>query len=307
MCARRRVRPIWHSAAACSRRTSRRWPAFTASLTAEGLSAEAFTGAGIAAQRQGMLGTAREYLEHARKLAPRSAIAHGNLGIVRLAQKDYHDARSAFRSAMALSDGDGDEALRRNLERAEMAIAARESGAADDPAATRRVVRLGSDSFRLTEKPGGGDNAETPAAAGTHPASAGVTDDASAARTGLVRTGADKTGAADGSGDEEAGPLMRPLSADKTAESSGKAGPAGSEAADGMPATGVAAGAVEAGTGSRTKSGIPAPIPAVGKAAEETVGGTAGGTAEGAAEGAVWPTGTETAALAGDEIEYGAR
>ena len=46
--------------------------AFTASLSAEGITPEALTGAGIAAQRQGMLGAARQHLEHARTLALRN-------------------------------------------------------------------------------------------------------------------------------------------------------------------------------------------------------------------------------------------
>lgn len=126
--------------------------AFTTSLGVEGISAPALTGAGIAAQRQGLLGAARDYFERARDVAPRSVVTHSNLGSVLLALKDYHGARAEFRSALMLS-GDADQpALERQLARAELAIAERESTDRMDPAATQRVVRLGSDSFRLTEK-----------------------------------------------------------------------------------------------------------------------------------------------------------
>lgn len=127
--------------------------AFTRSITAEGLTPEALTGAGIAAQRQGLLSTARRYLVHARDMAPDSAIAHNNLGVVLLMLKDYDGARVAFRSALKLTGDENEEAIRRNLERAETALAARDEEAEADPAATQRVVRLGTSAFRLTEMP----------------------------------------------------------------------------------------------------------------------------------------------------------
>lgn len=126
--------------------------AFTASMSVEGISAEALTGAGIAAQQQGMLGAARRYFEHGRDLAPESPIAHSNLGVVLFRLKEYDDARSAFRIALALSGGDS-EAVRRNFERAESALAALGEGHESDPALAQRVVRLGTDEFRLTALP----------------------------------------------------------------------------------------------------------------------------------------------------------
>ena len=122
--------------------------AFTASMGAEGLTAEAMTGAGIAAQRQGLLTAARRYFEAARDLAPRSATVHNNLGVVLFELEEYHAARAAFRTALGLS-GRESEAAQENLARAEAAIA-RQGPLADDPGAPR-VVRLGTDRFRITE------------------------------------------------------------------------------------------------------------------------------------------------------------
>ena len=141
--------------------------AFTTSLSVEGLSPEALTGAGIAAQRQGMLGAARLHLEHARTLAPNSVAAHQNLGMVLMMLKDYHAARTAFRSALVLSGDEPNETARQNLERAEIAIAALEAGRYPDPAATQRVVRLGTDAFRIAERTDLGPAGEAETEAGT--------------------------------------------------------------------------------------------------------------------------------------------
>ncbi len=126
--------------------------AFTASLSLEGLSAEAMTGAGIAAQQQGLLRSARRYFERARDLRPDSVIAHNNLGVVLFMLEEYYGARDEFRAAWRLS-GEQSEMARRNLDRAEEAIALIEAGEKLDPAYTYRVVRLGSDQFRLVKKP----------------------------------------------------------------------------------------------------------------------------------------------------------
>ena len=122
--------------------------AFTASMSTEGVTPEAMTGAGIAARRQGLLTAARRYLEEARSLAPRSPAVHNNLGVVLLELKEYHAARAAFRTAVELS-GDENEAARENLARAEAAI----SGQAPptDDAGRPRVVRLGTDRFQIVE------------------------------------------------------------------------------------------------------------------------------------------------------------
>ncbi len=123
--------------------------AFTASMSTEGMTAEAVTGAGIAARRQGLVTAARRYFEKARELAPRSATVHNNLGVVLFELEEYHAARSAFRTAMELS-GEGDQAARENLLRAEAALARGRGEAAEYPG-TPRIVRLGTDRFRITE------------------------------------------------------------------------------------------------------------------------------------------------------------
>lgn len=125
--------------------------AYSTSLGTEGVSVEALTGSGIAAREQGMLHRARRYFEHARDLAPGSANVHYNLGVVLLALNEYDAARSAFRTALALSGGD-DAHIRHGLERAEAALAAG-NGATGRAVPARRVVRLGKDEFRLTAQP----------------------------------------------------------------------------------------------------------------------------------------------------------
>jgi Tfp pilus assembly protein PilF len=124
--------------------------AFNVSLSAEGISAEAMTGAGVAAARQGLLTTARRYFENARDLAPGSATAHNNLGVVLFWLRDYDAAAAAFRSALALPGGDS-EAVRRNLARTEAALARLEEEGGDESAISQRVVRLGTSAFLLTE------------------------------------------------------------------------------------------------------------------------------------------------------------
>ena len=137
--------------------------AFNASMTAEGLSPEAMTGAGMAAQRQGLLTAARRYLERARDLAPQSAIAHKNLGVVLYQLEEYHDARAAFRAALELSGGESRSA-RAYLGQTEAALAARAPEPEEDAGETWRVVRLGTDRVRLTEAaPEPGSEAEAEA------------------------------------------------------------------------------------------------------------------------------------------------
>ena len=124
--------------------------AFLASMSAEGISAEAMTGAGIAAQQQGLLTSARRYFEQARSLAPDSVIAHNNLGVVLYKLKEYYPARNAFRRAYALSNGKS-EMAERNLNRAEAKIARMEKIPKTDPAISHDVIRLGTSEFRLIE------------------------------------------------------------------------------------------------------------------------------------------------------------
>jgi Tfp pilus assembly protein PilF len=96
--------------------------AFLSSMSVEGISVEAMTGAGIAAKQQGLLKSARRYFEQASKLAPDSVLAHNNLGVVLYMMKEYYPARNEFRSAFALSSGRSGIA-ERNLNRAEAKIA----------------------------------------------------------------------------------------------------------------------------------------------------------------------------------------
>jgi len=124
--------------------------AFLTSLSAEGISAEAMTGAGIAAQQQGLLTSAQRYFEQARGLAPESMIAHNNLGVVLYKLKDYYPARDAFRRAYLLSSGKSKMA-ERNLNRTEAMIALMEEVPKTDPAVSHDVIRLGSSEFWLLE------------------------------------------------------------------------------------------------------------------------------------------------------------
>jgi Flp pilus assembly protein TadD len=96
--------------------------AFLSSMSVEGISVEAMTGAGIAAKQQGLLKSARRYFEQARKLAPDSVLTHNNLGVVLYMMKEYYPARNEFRSAFALSSGRSGIA-ERNLNRVEAKIA----------------------------------------------------------------------------------------------------------------------------------------------------------------------------------------
>ena len=124
--------------------------AFLTSMSTDGISAEAMTGAGIAAQQQGLLTSARRYFERARRLAPDSVIAHNNLGVVLYKLKEYYPARNAFRRAYALSNGKS-EMAERNLNRAEATIARMEKIPKTDPAISHDVIRLGTSEFRLIE------------------------------------------------------------------------------------------------------------------------------------------------------------
>ncbi len=124
--------------------------AFLTSMSVEGISSEAMTGAGIATQQQGLLTSARRYFEQARELAPDSVIAHNNLGVVLYKLKEYYPARNAFRRAYALSNGKS-EMAERNLNLAEAEVARMEKVPKTDPAITHDVIRLGTSEFRLIE------------------------------------------------------------------------------------------------------------------------------------------------------------
>ena len=123
--------------------------AFMASIRVDGVSAEALVGAGIAAQKQGLLTASRRYLEQAARIDPASVAAHNDLGVVLFLLKEYYPARDAFRVAFALSSGTS-EIAERNLNRADAVVAEIEQAGQEDPEISHRVVRLGTSAFRIT-------------------------------------------------------------------------------------------------------------------------------------------------------------
>ena len=134
--------------------------AFLSSMSADGITVDAMTGAGIAAQQQGLLITARRYFEQASQLAPDSVIAHNNLGVVLYMQKDYYPAQGAFQTAFALSSGTS-ETAERNLNRVEATIARVEGLTEMDPAISPNEILLDANDFKFNED----DSPETELAA----------------------------------------------------------------------------------------------------------------------------------------------
>ncbi|HEX6102962.1 MAG TPA: tetratricopeptide repeat protein [Alphaproteobacteria bacterium] len=126
--------------------------AFLRSLREEGMTAAALTGAGVAAERQGMLAEALRHFEAARLRAPGSPTAHLNLGAVLYRMGELHAARRAFQTALALSGGT-DAFAARNLAMSEAAIVRAEAAALDRSAAEAplRIERIGPARFRLIE------------------------------------------------------------------------------------------------------------------------------------------------------------
>lgn len=121
--------------------------AFIRSMRVEGMTATALTGAGIAAQRQGLLTEAVRYFERAKELDPASVAAHNNLGAALYGLGEIHAARQAFRTAFALSSGTSREAAQ-NLGMADLAVAQAEADA--EPAAdARNLQRTGSAQYKL--------------------------------------------------------------------------------------------------------------------------------------------------------------
>lgn len=96
--------------------------AFTRSLGIEGASAAAFTGAGIAAYRQGLLSEAIRHFEHARAIDPHYAAAHNNLGVVLYSLGCFRAAGQAFQMAAGLAEGSRGQ-IKQNLSVTEMALA----------------------------------------------------------------------------------------------------------------------------------------------------------------------------------------
>lgn len=128
--------------------------AFIRSMRVEGITAAALTGAGVAAERRGLLTEARRYFAEARQRAPGSATAHVNLGAVLYRLGEYRDARDAFKAALVLSNGT-DQAAARNLGVSEAALRRADAVAAlrvDAPEpAPHRLERLGPARYRLSE------------------------------------------------------------------------------------------------------------------------------------------------------------
>ena len=126
--------------------------AFIRSVRVDGMTAAALTGAGVAAQRQGLLTEAKRYFERAKEIDPDSVAVHNNLGAALYGLGELQLARQAFRIAFALSSGGSQEAAR-NLQMAELAIARDE--AENPPLAENpiEVRRTGSGVYRLTASP----------------------------------------------------------------------------------------------------------------------------------------------------------
>ncbi len=129
--------------------------AFIRSLRVEGVTAAALTGAGVAAERQGMLTEARRHFEAAGRRAPGSAVAQINLGVVLYRLGELYAARRAFEHALELSGGTNEIAAR-NIAVSEAAIRQAEiaaAGQADRPQpelTPRWVERVGPARYRLS-------------------------------------------------------------------------------------------------------------------------------------------------------------
>jgi tetratricopeptide (TPR) repeat protein len=130
------------------------YDAFIRSLRVEGVTATALTGAGVAAERQGLLTEARRYFEQASLLAPGSVTVQNNLGAVLYRLGELHDARNAFQAALMLSNGTSEMAARNlsiseiAIRRADVAAARRVGGPALNP---HRLERVGPARYRLSE------------------------------------------------------------------------------------------------------------------------------------------------------------
>lgn len=114
--------------------------AFIRSLRVEGVEAPALTGAGITAERQGLLYEARRYFETAVDYAPNSQLAHNNLGAIRYKLGDYEGARLSFQRSFALSSGTN-RVARHNLGLVELALKRQSEGeipVTDNPVSLQR-------------------------------------------------------------------------------------------------------------------------------------------------------------------------
>ena len=122
--------------------------AFIRSLRVEGTTAAALSGAGVAAEKQGLLNEAQQFFSQARALAPESVLAHNNLGAVHYRMGEYHAARRSFQAAFALSSGKNQVAAK-NLGMAELAIAREEDRNPKEVPNPIPLKRLGTGVYQL--------------------------------------------------------------------------------------------------------------------------------------------------------------
>lgn len=119
---------------------------FTEAATPHGLNAEVLSGMGSANLKLGRLNQAEVYLRRAVEINPDSASSWNNLGVVLINQREFHEARNAFKVAFGLVDGDS-ELIRDNLILAERLIA--ESAIEIPEEADFRLVRQGNGVYLL--------------------------------------------------------------------------------------------------------------------------------------------------------------
>jgi len=122
--------------------------AFVRSIRVEGMSAAALTGAGVVAEREGLLAHARNYFELARDRAPESVITHNNLGAVLYRQGNYNEAKQAFLAAFALSSGKS-RIAHHNLGLTELALRDLERSTVPMTRNTYMVRREGTGIYKL--------------------------------------------------------------------------------------------------------------------------------------------------------------
>ncbi len=125
--------------------------AFIRSLRIEGVTAQALTGAGLAAEQQGLLKEARTLFERARLEAPDSVMAHNNLGAVLFRLGEYHAAKQAFQAAFALSSGQNRVAAH-NLGLSELAIRRADADLVPFASLPHAVQRVGSGEYTLLDR-----------------------------------------------------------------------------------------------------------------------------------------------------------
>ena len=122
--------------------------AFIRSIRMEGATPEAFSGAGVAAERKNLLGEAQRFFEQAHKLAPESVLTNNNLGAIHYRLGDYHSARRAFQAAFAISSGESDIS-KKNLALTNIAIERENERYVDVVRNPVLIQRLGTGVYKL--------------------------------------------------------------------------------------------------------------------------------------------------------------